>query len=40
MRFEIEMLQFRPNSCKMGGKTYVDGKVVAEGTFLAVVVDR
>ncbi len=40
LRFEIEMMQFRPNSCRMGGKAYVDGKVVAEGTFLAAVVDR
>jgi UDP-3-O-[3-hydroxymyristoyl] N-acetylglucosamine deacetylase/3-hydroxyacyl-[acyl-carrier-protein] dehydratase len=40
IRFEIQMLQLRPNSCKMGGKAYVDGKLVAEGTFLAVVVDR
>jgi UDP-3-O-[3-hydroxymyristoyl] N-acetylglucosamine deacetylase/3-hydroxyacyl-[acyl-carrier-protein] dehydratase len=40
LRFEIEMIQFRPSSCKIGGKALVDGKVVAEGTFLAVVVDR
>lgn len=40
LRFEIEMLQYRPRSCKIGGKTYVDGKVVAEGTFFAVIVDK
>jgi UDP-3-O-[3-hydroxymyristoyl] N-acetylglucosamine deacetylase/3-hydroxyacyl-[acyl-carrier-protein] dehydratase len=40
LRLEIEMIQFRPNSCKMGGKAFVDGKIVAEGTFMAVVVDR
>lgn len=40
LRFEIEMIQYRPSSCKIGGKALVDGKVVAEGTFLAVVVDR
>ena len=40
LRFEIEMLQFRPSSCKIGGKALVDGKIVAEGTFLAVVVDK
>jgi len=40
LRFEIEMLQFRPNSCRIGGKALVDGKIVAQGTFLAVVVDR
>lgn len=40
LRFEIEMLQFRSSSCKIGGKALVDGKVVAQGTFLAVVVDK
>ena len=40
LRFEIEMIQYRPNSCKIGGKALVDGKVVAQGTFLAVVVDK
>jgi len=40
LRFEVEMLQFRPSACRIGGKALVDGKVVAEGTFLAVVVDR
>jgi beta-hydroxyacyl-ACP dehydratase FabZ len=40
LRLEIEMIQFRPNSCKMGGKALVDDKIVAEGTFMAVVVDR
>jgi UDP-3-O-[3-hydroxymyristoyl] N-acetylglucosamine deacetylase / 3-hydroxyacyl-[acyl-carrier-protein] dehydratase len=40
LRLEIEMIQFRPNSCKMGGKAFVDDKIVAEGTFMAVVVER
>lgn len=40
LRFEVEMLQFRPSACKMLGKAFVDGNIVAEGTFLAVVVDR
>jgi UDP-3-O-[3-hydroxymyristoyl] N-acetylglucosamine deacetylase/3-hydroxyacyl-[acyl-carrier-protein] dehydratase len=40
LRFEIEMIQYRPNSCKIGGRALVDGKVVAQGTFLAVVVDK
>ena len=40
VRCELEMIQFRPNSCKMSGKAFVDGKVVCEGTFLAVIVDR
>lgn len=40
LRFEMEMLQFRPSSCKIAGKALVDGKIVAQGTFLAVVVDK
>lgn len=40
LRFEIEMIQYRPGSCKIGGKALVDGKVVCQGTFLAVVVDK
>jgi UDP-3-O-[3-hydroxymyristoyl] N-acetylglucosamine deacetylase/3-hydroxyacyl-[acyl-carrier-protein] dehydratase len=40
LRFEVEMLQFRPSACKMLGKAFVDGNIVAEGTFLSVVVDR
>lgn len=40
LRFEIEMIQYRPSACKMVGKAFVEGKIVAEGTFLAVIVDR
>jgi UDP-3-O-[3-hydroxymyristoyl] N-acetylglucosamine deacetylase/3-hydroxyacyl-[acyl-carrier-protein] dehydratase len=40
MRFELELVSFRRNTCRMQGKTYVDHAVVAEATFLATVVDR
>ena len=38
--FEIEMLQFRRGVCKMRGVGRVDGNVVAEGDFMAKIVDR
>ncbi len=40
LRMEIEMLSFKRSTIKIAGKAFVDGKVVAEGTFLAVVVDK
>lgn len=40
LRMEIEMLSFKRSTIKIAGKAFVDGKLVAEGTFLAVVVDR
>ncbi|MEE8417990.1 MAG: thioesterase family protein, partial [candidate division Zixibacteria bacterium] len=40
LRMEVEMLSFKRSTIKIAGKAFVDGKVVAEGTFLAVVVDK
>lgn len=40
LRFEVEFVTFRRNTCKIAGKAYVDGKVVAEATMLAAVVDK
>jgi UDP-3-O-[3-hydroxymyristoyl] N-acetylglucosamine deacetylase/3-hydroxyacyl-[acyl-carrier-protein] dehydratase len=40
LRMEIEMLSFKRSTIKIAGKAFVDDKIVAEGTFLAVVVDR
>ncbi len=40
IRFELEMLQFRGNNCRMRGVGYVDGQVAAEAEMLARVVDR
>jgi len=40
LRMEIEMLSLKRSMLKMAGKSYVDGKLVAEGTFTAVVVDK
>ncbi len=38
--FEIELLKFRRNTCKMAGTATVDGEIVAEAELLAAVVDR
>jgi len=40
LRFELEMLMFRRNTCKMAGKTFVDDKLVAEAELKAMVVDK
>ena len=38
--FEVEMVQFRRNVCKLRGVARVDGKVVAEANMMAGIVDR
>jgi UDP-3-O-[3-hydroxymyristoyl] N-acetylglucosamine deacetylase/3-hydroxyacyl-[acyl-carrier-protein] dehydratase len=40
IRFELEMLQFRLSRCKMVGKAFVEGQLVAEGELMAAVVPR
>lgn len=40
MRFELEMLTFRRNTCKMVGQALVDEQVVASAEFMAMVMDR
>ena len=40
LRFELEMLVFRRNTCKMVGKTYIGEAVVAEAELMAMVIDR
>jgi len=40
LRFELEMLSFRRNTCRMQGKAYVDDNVVTEATLMATVVDK
>ena len=38
--FELEMMQFRRNVCRMRGTGTVDGKIVAEAELMAGIVDR
>jgi len=40
LRFELEMMSFRRNTCRMQGKTFVEETLVAEATFMAAVIDR
>jgi len=40
LRMEIEMLSFKRSMIKIAGKAFVDGKLVAEGKFIAAVVDK
>ena len=40
LRLECEMVQQRPNACRMRGRATVDGKLVAEGIVLCTIVDR
>jgi 3-hydroxymyristoyl/3-hydroxydecanoyl-(acyl carrier protein) dehydratase len=38
--FEVEMVQFRRNVCKLRGVGKVDGELVAEADMMAGIVDR
>ncbi len=40
VRFELEMLKLKGRICKMVGKAFVDGSLVAEAELLSSVVDR
>lgn len=38
--YEVTMMYRKPKICQVQGKAYVDGALVAEGEFLATIVDR
>lgn len=40
IRFEVDMVDFRRNNCRIQAKAYVDNTLVTEATFMAAVVDR
>ncbi|MGQ9602973.1 MAG: bifunctional UDP-3-O-[3-hydroxymyristoyl] N-acetylglucosamine deacetylase/3-hydroxyacyl-ACP dehydratase [bacterium] len=40
IRFELEMLKLKLNTCKMKGLAFVDGNLVAEAELLSIVMDR
>jgi UDP-3-O-[3-hydroxymyristoyl] N-acetylglucosamine deacetylase/3-hydroxyacyl-[acyl-carrier-protein] dehydratase len=40
IRFELDMIQFRRGTCKMQGKAYVEGELVAEAALMATIVDK
>ena len=40
IRFELEMVKYRRNICRMQGKAFVEGDLVAEAELTAMIVDR
>jgi len=40
IRFEVEVLRLKSSTCKLQGKAYVDGNLVAEAVILSAMVDR
>jgi beta-hydroxyacyl-ACP dehydratase FabZ len=40
LRLEMQLLNLKRSTVKLAGKAYVDSKLVAEGAFLAVLMDR
>ncbi|MCI0531339.1 MAG: bifunctional UDP-3-O-[3-hydroxymyristoyl] N-acetylglucosamine deacetylase/3-hydroxyacyl-ACP dehydratase [candidate division Zixibacteria bacterium] len=40
LRFEVELLNFRRNTCKIKAEAFVSGDLVAEAELLAMIVDR
>jgi beta-hydroxyacyl-ACP dehydratase FabZ len=40
IRFEVEILKRKSSTCKLQGKAFVDGALVAEAVILSAMVDR
>jgi 3-hydroxyacyl-[acyl-carrier-protein] dehydratase len=40
VRFEVEVLRLKASTCKLQGKAFVDGVLVAEAVILSAMVDR
>ena len=40
LRFELKLLRLKSRICKMEGKAYVDGDLVAEAELLSSIIDR
>jgi UDP-3-O-[3-hydroxymyristoyl] N-acetylglucosamine deacetylase/3-hydroxyacyl-[acyl-carrier-protein] dehydratase len=40
LQMEVELLRYRPSSCKMGGKAFVSGELVCEAEFMVAIIDR
>jgi beta-hydroxyacyl-ACP dehydratase FabZ len=40
IRFEVEVLRLKSSTCKLQGRAYVDGNLVAEAVILSAMVDR
>jgi beta-hydroxyacyl-ACP dehydratase FabZ len=40
IRFEIEVIRLKTTTCKLQGKAFVDGQLVAEAIIMSAMVDR
>ena len=40
INFEIKLLSYKMNTCKLYGKAMVDDRIVAESEFMATVKDK
>jgi UDP-3-O-[3-hydroxymyristoyl] N-acetylglucosamine deacetylase/3-hydroxyacyl-[acyl-carrier-protein] dehydratase len=40
MQIEVDMLRYRPNSCKIMARAFVSGELVCEAELMAVIVDK
>jgi beta-hydroxyacyl-ACP dehydratase FabZ len=40
LEHKVKLTAFRPNFCKLEGKSFVEGDLVAEGSFAAAIVER
>jgi UDP-3-O-[3-hydroxymyristoyl] N-acetylglucosamine deacetylase/3-hydroxyacyl-[acyl-carrier-protein] dehydratase len=40
LQIEVELLRYRPSSCKMQGRAFVAGELVCEAEFVAAIIDR
>ena len=40
LQHKVKLTAFRRNFCKLEGKSFVEGELVAEGTFAAAIVER
>ena len=40
LRFELQLIRFGGSVCKMEGKAYVEGDLVAEAELLSTVIER
>lgn len=40
LQMEVELNRYRPTSCKMKGRAFVEGELVCEAEFMAAIIDR
>ena len=40
LQIEVDLLRYRPSSCKMQGRAFVAGELVCEAEFMAAIIDK